>query len=310
VVSGVCVLEIDFHAEGSEGHRDVASLAESFRNRTIVFKKDGLKFDNGVKISNQRMEGKINMKNTFKSLFLLLVISAMFAVPGYTGEINLSAAASMKDAIGELATDFAKNNSDVKFQNNFGASGALAKQIENGAPADLFFSANLEWMDYLKQKKLMDDKSIRTFAFNTLVFVGKPDLKVKNLQDVVSLEKIAIGSPKSVPAGQYAVEAFKQAGIDKQLENKLVMAKDVRECLMYADRGEVSGAFVYKTDAELMAKNVKILFTVPQELYPRVTYPVGLTITGSKKAEAAAFYKFLQSPEAEKVLLKYGFAVK
>ena len=88
------------------------------------------------------------------------------------------------------------------------------------------------------------------------------------------------------------------------------MAKDVRECLMYADRGEVAGAFVYKTDAELMAKNVKILFTVPQDLYPRVTYPMGLTAAGSKKAEAAAFYKFLQTPEAEKVLVKYGFVVK
>ena len=142
-----------------------------------------------------------------------------------------------------------------------------------------------------------------------LVFVGKPELKVTRLQDVVKLEKIAIGSPKSVPAGDYAMQAFKKAGIDKQLENKLVMAKDVRECLLYADRGEVDGAFVYKTDAEQMAKNVKILFTVPQDLYPRVTYPVALTIAGSKKAEAAAFFKFLQTSEAKAVLAKYGFVV-
>jgi molybdate transport system substrate-binding protein len=164
-------------------------------------------------------------------------------------------------------------------------------------------------MDYLKGKKLMDENNISTFAFNTLVFVGKPDLKVKTLQDVLALDKIAIGSPKSVPAGEYAVAAFKKAGIEKSLENKLVMAKDVRACLMYADTGEVAGAFVYRTDAAL-AKNVKILFTVPQELYPRVTYPMGLTATGSRKAGAAAFYKFLQSPEAEKVLVKYGFVIK
>ncbi|HOC45494.1 MAG: molybdate ABC transporter substrate-binding protein [Syntrophorhabdaceae bacterium] len=250
------------------------------------------------------------MKNMVKSLLFVFVILMLFAIPAHAGDVNLSGAASLKDVVSELENIFAKNNPGVTFQNNFGASGAVAKQIENGAPADLFFSANLQWMDYLKGKKFMDDKNIRTFAFNTLVFVGKPDLKVKAMRDVAKLDKIAIGSPKSVPAGEYAVQAFKKAGIDKQLENKLVMAKDVRACLMYADSGEVSGAFVYKTDAELMAKNVKILFTVPQDLYPRVTYPVGLTTAGSKKPEAVAFYKFLQSPEAEKVLVKYGFAVK
>ena len=245
-----------------------------------------------------------------KSLFLVIFVFMLFAVTVRAGDINLSAAASMKDALSELADTFAKNNPGLKFLNNFGASGAVAKQIENGAPADMFFSANLEWMDYLKEKKMLDDKSIRTFAFNVLVFVGKPDLKVKTIQDVVTLDKIAIGSPASVPAGEYAIAAFKKAGVDKQMENKLVMGKDVRECLMYADRGEVAGAFVYKTDAELMAKNVTVLFTVPQNLYPRVTYPMGLTASGSKKAEAVAFYKFLQSHEAEKVLVKYGFVVK
>jgi molybdate transport system substrate-binding protein len=250
------------------------------------------------------------MKNMVKSLLLVLAVFLLFAVAVHAGDINLSAAASLKDTLSELADTFTKNNPSIKFLNNFGASGAVAKQIENGAPADMFFSANLEWMDYLKEKKMLDDKSIRTFAYNVLVFVGKPDLKVKAIQDVVTLDKIAIGSPASVPAGEYAMAAFKKAGIDKQMEKKLVMAKDVRECLMYADRGEVAGAFVYKTDADLMVKNAKILFTVAQDLYPRVTYPMGLTVSGSKKTEAMAFYKFLQSPEAEKVLIKYGFVVK
>ena len=162
----------------------------------------------------------------------------------------------------------------MKFVKNYGASGALAKQIENGAPADIFISANLEWMDYLKNKKLADAASIGTFAYNTLVFAGAAG-KASSMQDLLKLERIAIGSPKSVPAGEYAMEAFKKAGLDKQLGKKLVMAKDVRECLMYAERGEVDGAFVYKTDA-LQAKQAKILFTVPQELYPRVTYPMAL----------------------------------
>ncbi|HEX2964559.1 MAG TPA: molybdate ABC transporter substrate-binding protein, partial [Syntrophorhabdaceae bacterium] len=171
------------------------------------------------------------MKNLIKGLLLVLVVVALFAaLPVHAGDINISAAASMKDALTELTDSFAKNNTGVKFLNNFGASGALAKQIENGAPADWFVSANLEWMDYLKTKKFVDEKSISTFAFNTLVFVGKPELNAKTMQDIVKLDRVAIGSPQSVPAGEYAVAAFKKAGIDKQMENKLVMAKDVREC--------------------------------------------------------------------------------
>jgi molybdate transport system substrate-binding protein len=163
-------------------------------------------------------------------------------------------------------------------------------------------------MDYLKNKKLADTSSIGTFTYNTLVFAGTPG-KATSMQDLIKLERIAIGSPKSVPAGEYATEAFKKAGIDRQLEKKLIMAKDVRECLMYAERGEVDGAFVYKTDA-LQAKKVKILFTVPQELYPRVTYPISLTVAGAKNKDAVDFFAYLHSKEAKSVLIKYGFATK
>jgi len=250
------------------------------------------------------------MKNMIRSLILILAVLMLFAVSAHATDVNLSVAASLREVVTELCDTFAKKTPDVKFLNNFGASGALAKQIESGAPADLFFSANQEWIDYLKDKKLVDDKNIAIFAYNVLVFVGKADLKVSKLEDVVKLNKIAIGSPKSVPAGDYATQAFKKAGVEKQLENKLVMARDVRECLLYADRGEVDGAVVYKTDAEQMAKNAKILFIVPQDLYPRVTYPMGLTIAGAKKSEAVAFFTFLKSAEAKAVLTKHGFPLK
>jgi len=106
------------------------------------------------------------------------------------------------------------------------------------------------------------------------------------------------------------MEAFRNAGIEKQLENKLAMARDVRESLLYAERGEVDGAFVYKTDVEEIAKSVKTLFIVPQEFYSRVSYPMGLTVAGSKKPEAVAFFKFLQSGETKAVLAKHCFLVK
>ena len=230
------------------------------------------------------------------------------AVPVCAGEVSLFVAASLKEVLNELSDSYARKHSGVKFLKNYGASGALAKQIENGAPSDIFISANPEWMDYLKNKKMADTSSVATFAYNTLVFAGMPG-KASSLQDLTRLERIAVGSPKSVPAGEYATEAINKAGIGKQLEKKLVMARDVRECLMYAERGEVDGAFVYRTDA-LLAKQVKILFTVPQELYPRVTYPMALTITGAKHRDAAAFFAYLNGDEAKAVLVKYGFATR
>jgi molybdate transport system substrate-binding protein len=244
----------------------------------------------------------------FAGLFLPVLL--FLAGPVHAGEVSLSVAASLREAVTELSAVFSKANPTATVQSNFGASGALAKQVESGAPADLFFSANMEWMDYLKEKKMVEERNVDILAHNTLVFVGRPESKVATLQDVVKLGRIAVGSPRSVPAGEYAMDALTKAGLDGKLKDKLVMAKDVRECLLYADRGEVDGAFVYKTDAEQMSKNAKILFTVPQDLYPRVTYPVGLTVVGSKKPEAVAFHRFLRTAEAKAVLTRHGFIVK
>jgi len=249
------------------------------------------------------------MKNFLLKLLLTLLCAFFLAGSTLAGEVNLSIAASLREVIDDLSATFSKQNPGVNFLKNYGASGTLAKQIENGAPGDIFISANLEWMDYLKSKNMMDADRIRTFAYNTLVFAGSTAKQVATMQDLIKLEKIAIGSPKSVPAGEYAMEAIKKAGIERQLEKKLVMAKDVRECLMYAERGEVDGGFVYRTDA-LQARQAKILFTVPQDLYPRVTYPMGLTLAGAKNKEAEAFYKYLQSADAAAVLEKYGFGLK
>ncbi len=247
------------------------------------------------------------MKRVFRLCLTVLCLLSL-AAPALAGEVHLSVAASMKEVINELSGAYAKSHPELTFLKNYGASGALAKQIENGAPADIFISANTEWMDYLKNKKMADASSISTFAYNTLVFAGTTP-QDSSLQDLNKLNRIAIGSPKSVPAGEYAMEALKKAGLDKQLEKKLVMAKDVRECLMYAERGEVDGAFVYRTDA-LQAKQARILFTVPQKLYPRVTYPMALTLSGAKNRDAAGFLQFLRSKTARSILVKYGFDVK
>ena len=243
-------------------------------------------------------------------IIVTTVVALFLAVPALAGEISLSVAASLRESVTELSDLFQKRTPGVSFKKNFGASGALAKQIESGAPVDLFFAANNEWVEYLIKKKLADEKSAGVFAYNQLVVAGKPGLKVASMQDLIKLNRIAIGSPKSVPAGEYAMAAFKKSGIDKQVEKKLVLAKDVRECLLYADRGEVDAAFVYKTDALLLSKQAKILYVVPENLHDRVTYPMVLTVAGSKKPEAVAFIKFLASAEAKAVLTKHGFEVR
>lgn len=235
-------------------------------------------------------------------LFLLLPPSAR------AGEVRLSAAASMTEVVKELISAFCKENPGTAVLPNFASSGALAKQIAQGAPADLYISANQRWMAYLLEKKGIAPQTVQVFAYNSLVFVGRGGQPLNTLRDVLSLSLLAIGSPKSVPAGQYAAQALRAAGVYGQLarDHKLVMAKDVRQALIYAERGEVDGAFVYRTDA-LLARQAAILLTVPAELHDRIAYPLGLTQSGARNRAAQAFFTFLQGPVAADILAAYGF---
>ncbi len=248
------------------------------------------------------------MLQSIKRSATLLLLLLFAAVPAMAGEVNLSVAASLKEVISELAAKYEKAHPGTVFVKNFGASGALAGQIENGAPADLFISANTKWMDYLKEKKLVEQKSIGNFAKNTLVFTGSTKKTVRGMKDLAKLDRIGIGSPKSVPAGEYAETAIRNAGMEPQLQGKLVMAKDVRECLMYAELGEVDGSFVYRTDA-LQGNKTKLLFTVPQKLYPEVVYPIALTAKAAANSDAKGFFTYLKGREAKSVLQKYGFVL-
>ena len=240
----------------------------------------------------------------------VLLVLILQAVPVCAAELHLSVAASLKEPVSELVDLYHKRYAGVTFKKIFGASGTLARQIEAGAPGDLFVSANNEWVEYLVKKKLADGKSVEVFAYNQLVVVGKPDLKITGMQDLLKLHRIAIGSPKSVPAGEYALAALKKSGLADIIGQKLVLAKDVREALQYANRGEVDAAFVYKTDALLLTKKAKMLYMVPQQLHERITYQMVLTTNAVHKPEALAFIAFLGSPEAKVVLKKHGFEVR
>ncbi|MEZ4601084.1 MAG: molybdate ABC transporter substrate-binding protein [Syntrophotaleaceae bacterium] len=244
-----------------------------------------------------------------RSLLISLLLSLLLVSTAFAAEVRISVAASLTDAVKEIIASYEKKVEDVEILPNFASSGALAKQIVQGAPADLFISANPKWMNYLVEEKMIPADQVRILAFNSLVLAGDPGLSVTSLDDVAKLGRIAIGSPKSVPAGQYAEQALKAAGLFEKVQPKLVMAKDVRQALIYADRGEVDGAFVYRTDA-LLAEKAKILLEIPQELYSEVNYPIALTVAGLKKPEAVAFADYLKTAEAAEMLRKYGFVVR
>lgn len=249
------------------------------------------------------------MKQLFRRIVVAACAILMTASTAMAGQVNLSVAASLREAMNEMTRMYAKKHPGTTFVNNFGASGTLAQQIENGAPSDVFVTANSEWVDYLKGRKLLNVPSLKIFAYNELVFAGTTGRGVAGMRDLPKLDRIAIGSPRSVPAGRYATEAMQKSGVQPRLAGKLIMAKDVRECLMYAEMGEVDGAFVYRTDA-LIAKKARILFTVPGNLHQRVSYPMALTATGARNAEARAFFAWMQGTEAKSVLRKYGFLLK
>lgn len=240
----------------------------------------------------------------------ICIVLSLLLLPLYAhaADIGIGAGVGLKDALNELCASYTARNPSVKITKSYVASGALAKQMDNGLRVDIVLVANHQWMEYLKEKKLVDSASVGTFAYNALVFVGAEQTAVHGMRDLAGLNRIAVGSPRIVPAGDYALHAIRKAGMEKALENKLVMARDVRDCLMYAERGEVDGAFVYKTDA-MLASRAKVLFTVPQELYPRVVYPMAMTTSGTGQPETVKFYAFLRSAEAAKVLGKYGFEV-
>lgn len=238
------------------------------------------------------------------SIFMLLLL----ANTAFAGEIRISVAGSLIDAVKNVVAIYQQTHPEVELLANFASSGALAKQIIAGAPTDIYISANPKWMRYLWQQGLVADNTERTLVHNSLVLVSAAESQISSLVDILHMEKVALGSPKSVPAGKYAEQALTAANLYQQLqvENKLIFAKDVRQALLYADRGEVDGAFVFRTDA-LMAQQTKILLRIPQSLYPQITYPATILKGAEEKPDVVDFFNYLFSPEGQQILMKYGF---
>ncbi len=226
-------------------------------------------------------------------------------------EINISAAASLTDALTEIQTEYAKESNAV-LQFNFGASGALQKQIGEGAPCDLFISASKANMDALEQAGLTVPDSRKDILGNSLTLVAAAEKKdaVKGYEALTSADvtSISIGTPETVPAGKYAQQALQNLGLWDGIQSKIVYAKDVKQVLEYVDTGNVDCGLVYKTDALAMKTGVTVM-NLPEESHDPIVYPAALIKDSAQSEAAAKFYDFLQTDYAKGVFEKYGFTV-
>lgn len=226
-------------------------------------------------------------------------------------ELTILAAASLSDCMAELKTIYEEKHSDVELVCNFGGSGALQQQIEQGAPADVFFSAGSKQMNALKDKDLMLDESIQNILGNKVVLITHGSGEVLASFDALvdaPVERIAVAEPETVPVGQYTKEVFDALGISDALASRLIYAKDVREVLAWVETGNVDYGVVYETDAKISDK-VKLCCTAPEGSHKSVTYPAGVVKSSKHAAVAKDFLAFLQTPEAGAVFEEYGFTV-
>ena len=246
-------------------------------------------------------------------LVSVLVVLAIGMTPASAQDktITVFAAASLKNALDDVGTAFTKQ-SGIKVVVSYGASSALAKQIEQGAPADLFVSADLQWMDYGVQKKVIKDDTRVNLLGNKLVLIATKDAKIDHVTigpgfDLAKLAgdgRVATGDVRAVPVGLYAKAALERLGAWTAVEPKIAMAENVRLALSLVARGDAPLGIVYETDAKV-EPNVKIIGIFPDNSHDPIIYPAALTATA--KPDATEYLSFLRSETAKSVFERYGF---
>jgi molybdate transport system substrate-binding protein len=227
-------------------------------------------------------------------------------------ELNISAAVSLKDALTEIQANYQRKSPNVKLVYNLGASGALQKQIEQGAPADIFISAAPKQMNDLEAKNLINKASRKNLVENKLVLVVPENsaLGLNKFEDITNakVQKFSMGETATVPAGQYGQQVLQKLGLWEGVKDKAVYAKDVRTVLTYVATGNVEAGIVYKTDAVSGAK-VKIAATAPEGSHQPIVYPAAI-LSGTKQPKAAEeFLAYLAGPEGKVVFEKHGFSM-
>ena len=246
-----------------------------------------------------------------RQLVVALTAVLLTAVAACAQDVTLSVAVSLKEVTEELGRAFMAARPGVTLRYNFGASGELQKQIEAGAPVDVFLSAAPRQMDDLEKQNLIVPASRRAFARNALVVVKPADSRIDITKPADLLEarvgRIVVGNPRTVPAGQYAEESLRALGLWDRLQPKLIFAENVRQALDYVARGEVDAGFVYTTDAASRAQGVKEAFRPPDDSYRPVVYPGAIVAASRQAALAQAFLDLLGGAEGRTVLSRFGF---
>ncbi len=243
-------------------------------------------------------------------LWLSLFALPFAAAGADTPPITVFAAASLTNVLQQLGDSFTKETSiPVRF--SFAASSALARQIENGSPADVFFSADLEWMDYLQTRNLIQRDSRRDVLGNRLVLIAPADSPIKltigphfALAAALGKGRLATGDPDAVPVGRYAQQALTSLGVWTDVADRLVRADSVRSALAFVDRGEAPLGIVYETDA-LIDKQVRVVDVFPATSHLPIVYPIALT--SSARSDAARFVAYLRGPAGDAAFKSFGF---
>jgi len=243
----------------------------------------------------------------------VLVGSAAWSVAAHAAEVTVLAAASLTDALGQIDADFEKATGN-RVKAAFGGSSALAKQLEKGAPADLFLSADVPWMDYVAKANLIEPSSRANLLGNHLVLVGPASsTETVTIDDQFDLAaalkggKLSVADTAAVPAGKYAKASLEKLGMWSKVEGSLAQGENVRAALALVERGEAPLGIVYQTDA--MVAKVKVIGTFPDDSHPPIIYPVALTVQGAKSDAAKAYLDYLKSDAAKAVFEKAGFVI-
>ncbi len=224
--------------------------------------------------------------------------------------LTVSAAASLKDALVEAEAAYKQSSTDVAFTNNFGSSGTLAAQIDQGAPVDIFISAAVKPMDDLQANGLLVSGTRHNLLRNTLVLIAPLDSKLRDFQGLTGsfVRVIALGDPASVPAGQYGKQTLVALHLFDALSAKFVLAKDVRQVLTYVETGNADAGLVYATDARSSGK-VRVVEAASDATHDPIIYPVSV-IKGSRNEKAAQrFIEYLGTPAAAAIFIKNGFTI-
>ncbi|MEO5863107.1 MAG: molybdate ABC transporter substrate-binding protein [Burkholderiales bacterium] len=251
------------------------------------------------------------LNDAFRALAPCLAAALLFAaLPGRAEDMLVSAAASLTNAFKDIGAEFEKSHPGTKVNFNFAASDILMKQIVEGAPADVFASADLKAMDTAAQQNAIDVSTRKNFAANRLALALPRDtqLTLTSLEDLKrdAVKRIAISQPATVPVGRYAKAALDEAKLWSAVEDKLVFTQNVRQSLDYVSRSEVDAGFVYTTDAALMKDKVKVAFEIPTP--QPVVYPIAVTKRSKQGKLAREFVDLVNSEAGQSILQSYGFA--